>query len=666
MAKINLNNIEAGYLSNTAYNANNDLIEAAFENTLSRDGTTPNQMEANIDMNGHLILNQGNPIAISGMTWEGPWLTLQSYSVGDIVENGGTAYICVTAHTSGVFADDLAAAKWQLFASASLPSQVGNAGKFLQTDGATVAWEVPDSSEVSYTAAGAGAVATTVQTVLRESINVKRFGATGDGVTDDSAAINTAISAIAEGGTLFFPRGTYVCLSPLVNSNKALVLKGESSTGAILQFTGCNGLVLTHDGNNLKTIEVRELSITTTNNGLYTGVSFTAVSASAYKVPRFRMEKVNLSGSSVAGASTEEWLVGLSVTEGDSTYLADVSIKGKETAYVSGYLPATKGIVFTNSTTVHANGVQIYRVKTGIELTGQSEGFVLQQSEIVAVHTGINGVSLVAPSNNHQINNVHISASQTGIKIDQTTTPSKTLGHSFSNMFVLKRTGDIGMPVGGDPGYKAFDVSIDRSTFSNISLHTNDATTDRYADGDRGIVLRDAATNNMLTNIVGFLCATCVTCLDTARDNFINQAVLVNTSAFIYPPVTSVVAEGQITSAVIDTTAAAPVPSTGSEWRQIGSQFDFHTRGGRAFRITNGALTTDSFVDVFGQALADACCSIRANSESGAADVDLRLLNRGAGKIRFGTHTVLGAEVVTGYIEIKDAGGTVRKIAVVS
>lgn len=36
------------------------------------------------------------------------------------------------------------------------------------------------------------------------------------------------------------------------------------------------------------------------------------------------------------------------------------------------------------------------------------------------------------------------------------------------------------------------------------------------------------------------------------------------------------------------------------------------------------------------------------------------------GKMKFGTHTGIGAETVTGYITIKDSGGTSRKIAVVS
>ena len=61
MAKITLNDITTGYSGPSRINANFDLIEAAIENTLSRDGTSPNQMEDDFDMNGFRILNVGSP-----------------------------------------------------------------------------------------------------------------------------------------------------------------------------------------------------------------------------------------------------------------------------------------------------------------------------------------------------------------------------------------------------------------------------------------------------------------------------------------------------------------------------------------------------------------------------------------------------------------------------
>lgn len=46
-------------------------------------------------------------------------------------------------------------------------------------------------------------------------------------------------------------------------------------------------------------------------------------------------------------------------------------------------------------------------------------------------------------------------------------------------------------------------------------------------------------------------------------------------------------------------------------------------------------------------------------------DIDLTLTPKGAGRVRFGTYTAT-VSTITGYIEIKDSGGTTRRLAVVS
>ena len=45
---------------------------------------------------------------------------------------------------------------------------------------------------------------------------------------------------------------------------------------------------------------------------------------------------------------------------------------------------------------------------------------------------------------------------------------------------------------------------------------------------------------------------------------------------------------------------------------------------------------------------------------------DTYLETRGTGVLKFGTHAALGGEALSGYITIKDAGGTTRKLGVIS
>lgn len=107
------------------------------------------------------------------------------------------------------------------------------------------------SALVSYLPAGAGAVVTTVQTKLRENASVKDFGAVGDGVTDDTVAINLAIAAInaSQIRGLFFPAGTYLISSALdafTASAWAVYGSGIETTRLLMSASaGTNGTFFT-------------------------------------------------------------------------------------------------------------------------------------------------------------------------------------------------------------------------------------------------------------------------------------------------------------------------------------------------------------------------------------------------------------------------------------
>ena len=157
MAKLTLNAIGSRYGSIDALNDNSDLIEAAFENTLSRDGTGPNNMEADLDMDSKSILN-----------------------------------------TDTVFADTIRADELYINDNLVVPAQLAQA---------------TNANVVQYDPEGTGALATTVQAKLRETVSVKDFGAIAD--YDPSTSTGTSNftffgdTELATAGAFQIPTGNY-------------------------------------------------------------------------------------------------------------------------------------------------------------------------------------------------------------------------------------------------------------------------------------------------------------------------------------------------------------------------------------------------------------------------------------------------------------------------
>jgi len=125
----------------------------------------------------------------------------------------------------------------------------GNAGATTQdvisvdaSGNVSFAGAIPAGNISSSTAIATGSTtARSLADRFADVVNVKDFGAIGDGVTDDTAAIQAALDYIkTDGGTLVFPYATYKCNSVLtlqLNSSAPSVrwnIEGEDST---LDFT---------------------------------------------------------------------------------------------------------------------------------------------------------------------------------------------------------------------------------------------------------------------------------------------------------------------------------------------------------------------------------------------------------------------------------------------
>lgn len=90
MAKLVLADVQnlANPQALTTINNNSALTEAALENTLSRDGSSPNQMEADLDMNSNHIYNLPSPVLDTEPVRKGDFDdALEALVVGEISEN---------------------------------------------------------------------------------------------------------------------------------------------------------------------------------------------------------------------------------------------------------------------------------------------------------------------------------------------------------------------------------------------------------------------------------------------------------------------------------------------------------------------------------------------------------------------------------------------------
>ena len=376
-----------------------------------------------------------------------------------------------------------------------------------------------------------------VQDRFADAINVKDFGAVGNGVTNDTAAIQSALNAIpSTGGAIFIPKGTYICSATLTASNKPIAIVGAGIGISNLQWSGpstvgANGITYTNTDfqpfklQDISLIAYADSSNITTLCG--TGVSITYPSNETVFETTAKLIRVEIRGKrSSSGVDTDSgWATCLYAKDAGRLRLFDCNFVGRRAlnnkgVHIATGLNAFKSIISQCEFTAFETAV----LSEGPSSPGDT---VVTDSNFTSCWRGINCDTptdlLTCSSNYFQIYNYGISCKArtvfiTGNRIDGVNDP-RTL-HSPADLFCIKINGTGSGPYDG--GIIANNQLARSSTEPCDGIILQDAVQQTCVTGNTigtatayGTALRDGikitggATRNYISDNV-MVAATCL------------------------------------------------------------------------------------------------------------------------------------------------------------
>lgn len=357
-----------------------------------------------------------------------------------------------------------------------LPVKALRAEKLMGFDvnGSPTYYPVGDSTSASiinFTQAGTGAVTRSVQSKMQDVLSVKDFGATGDGTTDDTTAVQACITAAALANrAVYIPGGAYKLSAQLVYSGRTVSIYGDGPEVTELFWTaaaGSTGILVTlaKIGSFSVNFNIRGLSLTTLKT--VSGTAIRVVGTTTYDdrvSTRAIIKDLVIRGRT--NPTTDGWLIGVDLDATPRCYVEDVNFIGKVNGSEPNY-SSTYGIRYGNfsSATIQPTEVMVHACIVSYAQNAMyfsdMEGALLTSCQIVGVNNGVTFTAASARPHGSVIG-CHINASAAAVLV-----VSMYEVVLSSNLFYLQNaTADgVGVDVSGSAGY----FTINNNVFENYN-----------------------------------------------------------------------------------------------------------------------------------------------------------------------------------------------------
>ena len=551
-----------------------------------------------------------------------------------------------------------------------LPSQTGNANKYLKTDGTALSWatvsggsgtvtSVATSGTVNGITLTGGPITSSGTVTLGGTLDLSSPPTIGN-TAPNTGAFTTLSASSTVSGTGF---STYLASPPAIGGTSPAAvtattliggggsanygqLTGGATTKAVeFQTLGSDSniaLVLDTKGTGAIDLAAGSSGVNISNGGTVTAITRTAAGSAYTAFPNITLSAPTTSGGVQATAS-----VALMIANAATIQSGGTGYTLNDVVTLSGGTPS---VAATFTVTAVSSGVV-----TAVSSTNFGTYSVLPSNPVSV--TGGTGTGLTLNVTWAVGTSFTISNAGSGY-VEQ---PTITFSSGSATAYATVGSGTIIRSL-GSTSTQSLDFYTPQGITSSIpAMRIRDSASDSYPMVNNLSGLATFVAQGNSTASLGLASnGSGNVRFYTNGTTFTEQMRVSHTaSAVNYVQVT-----GSATTLFPNISAQGSDTNIGLTFASKGSQaIRFNTNtSDQQFRVTHTASAVN-YVQVSGNIAGSAP---RILSEGSDTNIDLTLTPKGTGNVRFGTYTANMALTIQGYIEIKDSGGTTRRLAVIA